>query len=394
MTIRNVTENTWWVGSIDWDRRLFDELIPLPNGTSYNSYFIKGSDKNLLVDTVSPEKEDDLLNNLNKLGVDSIDFVVANHGEQDHSGSLRKIVDKFGAKVITSDQGKDTVTSLVNIGENEVEVVKDGDEIGLGNLDVRFMIAPWVHWPDTMFTYLKQDEILFTCDYLGSHYATSKLFVDDFEEIRVSAKKYFAEIMMPFSNKTKSYLDDIKEIDPNVIAPSHGPLYNDPDMILEAYEEWVSSDMKNKVVIPYVSMHGSTERMVEYFADSLIDKGVEVDLFHMTKSDIGNLAMASVDAATVVIGSPMVLGGAHPVMFYVSYLVNALKPNTKYLSIIGSFGWGGRMINQLKDNLSSLNAKLLDPVKSKGYPNKKNLEALDELADKISSKHNEDDEII
>lgn len=387
MTVRKVSENTKWVGAIDWNRRLFDELIPLPNGTTYNSYFIQGSEKNMLIDTVDPEKKDVLMKNLESLGIDSIDYVVANHGEQDHSGLIKTIIDEFSAEVLLSQQGKSTITSLLDVSEDDVRVISDGEKISLGDLDIEFMIAPWVHWPDTMFTYLKQDGVLFSTDFLGSHYASSELFVNDFGEIKEAAKKYFAEIMMPFSSKIEGYVEKIKEIDPKIIAPSHGPLYDDPDMILDKYSNWASEEMKNKVVVPYVSMHGSTEKMVNYFIDSLIEEGVEVELFHMTESDIGDLAMSIVDAATIVIGAPMVLGGVHPVMFYGSYLINALNPNTKYLSVIGSYGWGGRMIQQLKENTKSLDAELLEPITTKGAPDKTDFEAIDELAKKIADGH-------
>lgn len=192
-----------------------------------------------------------------------------------------------------------------------------------------------------MITYLQEDKILFTCDLFGSHLATSSLFAD--ESVLEPAKRYYAEIMMLFRNNIKKHMEMISQLDVMIIAPSHGPIYKEPEIIMNAYR-WISDKVKMEVVLPYVFMHGSTEKMVSSFIDSLIKYNVIVKPFNLSKSDIGELAMALVDAGAVVIGSPTVLTGFHPLALYAAYLVNILRPKTKIVSLIGSYGWGGRSI--------------------------------------------------
>jgi Uncharacterized flavoproteins len=388
---RQIKPNIYSVGAIDWDRRLFDELIPLPNGTSYNAYLVKGSEKTALIDTVDPEMEDVLIKNLDQLGVEKIDYVIANHAEQDHSGMLPRMLDIHPeAKVYCTPKCKDLLMNLLLIPEDRIITVDDRETLSLGEKTLEFIHAPWVHWPETMLTYLREDKVLFPCDFLGSHLATSDLFVTDEERVYEAAKRYYAEIMMPFRTIIKKDLEKIKDLEIEIIAPSHGPAYNKPDFILDAYREWTSDEVKNEVVIPYVSMHGSTKKMVDYFVDALIEREITVKQFNLTKTDIGELAMALVDAATIVIGSPMVLAGPHPVVIYAAYLANALRPKVKFASIIGSYGWGGRLVETITGMISNLKVELIEPVISKGYPKEEDFKALDGLADEILKKHREE----
>ncbi len=246
-----------------------------------------------------------------------------------------------------------------------------------------------VHWPETMFTYLREDKVLFACDFLGLHLATSVLFVADEAKVYESAKRYYAEIMMPFRNIIKKHLEVINGLKIKIIAPSHGPIYQAPEFIINAYKEWVSDDVKNEVIIPYISMHGSTRKMVDHLVDALIERGITVKPFNLTKTDIGELAMALVDAATIVIASPTVLVGPHPNVIYAAFLVNALRPKLKFASVIGSYGWGGRMIEHIKGILTNLKVEILEPVIVKGFPREEDLKALDILADNIFKKHRE-----
>ena len=388
MAIHEIKPGIHSVGAIDWDRRLFDELIPLPQGTSYNAYLIRGTQKTALIDTVDPQKESELVDNLKKLKVDKIDYIVSNHAEQDHSGTIPKILKTYpNAKVVTNAKCKTMLMEMLLIPDDKFMTVKDKDTISLGNKTLEFIIAPWVHWPETMLTFLKEDRILFPCDFLGSHFATSETFVNDDWEIYEPAKRYYAEIMMPFRTSIKKHLERIKELSIEMIAPSHGPIYNNPRFIMDAYADWVSDEVKNEVVIPFVSMHGSTRRMVDYFVDALIEKGITVKPFNLTETDIGELAIALVDAASIVIGSPTVLVGPHPSAVYAAYLANALRPKLRFASIIGSFGWGGKMVEIISGMLTNLNVEIIEPVIIKGYPKKGDFEAIDRLADEFSEKH-------
>lgn len=387
---RELKPNIYAVGAIDWDRRLFDELIPLPDGTSYNAYLVKGIEKTALIDTVDPTMTDVLVKNIEKLGTGDIDYVIANHAEQDHSGSLPKILDIYpGAKVVCTPKCKDMLMDLLLIPEDKFITVADGETLSLGDKTLEFIHAPWVHWPETMLTYLREDRILYTCDFLGSHLATSDLFVTDEATVYEAAKRYYAEIMMPFRITIRKNLARISDLEMAMIAPSHGPVYNKPNFILNAYRDWTSDDVKNEVVIPYISMHGSTKKMIDYFAEALIERGITVKQFNLSETDIGKLAMALVDAATVVIGSPTVLVGPHPKVVYAACLANALRPKLKFVSIIGSYGWGSRMVEQLSGMMPNLKVEILDPVVVKGVPSEADFKALDRLADEIVNKHKE-----
>jgi len=386
--MRQLKPNVYAVGAIDWDRRLFDELIPLPDGTSYNAYLIKAGSKTALLDTVDPTKTTVLIDNLLKLGIDKIDYVIAHHAEQDHSGSIPDMLMLYpDAKVVTNPKCKGMLIDLLNIDEDRFITVDDGEALSLGDKTLQFVYVPWVHWPETLATYLQEDKILFPCDFFGSHLAASNLFVEDEAVVYESAKRYYAEIMMPFRTQIKKNLEKIEPLDIEIIASSHGPIYNNPRFIIDAYKDWTSDRVKNEVVLPYISMHASTGKMVEYFVDALMERGVTVKQFNLAVTDIGKLAMALVDAATIVIGSPTVLTAAHPQVAYAAILANALRPKTKFASIIGSYGWGGRMVEQITSLISNLKVEILEPVVAKGYPKDGDFTALDKLADEILAKH-------
>ena len=389
MKPREIRPGIYWVGAIDWDRRLFDSLIPLPDGTSYNSYLVKGSQKTALIDTVDPTMAGALLDNLSKLGV-RLDYVVANHAEQDHSGAIPQVLKKYPeAKVVGTPKCKDTLASLLLIPPERFVTVGDKETVSLGDRTLEFIHAPWVHWPETMLTYLREERILFPCDFFGSHLATTDLYLSDEGQVYEAAKRYYAEIMMPFRTTIQKNLDKVKGYAIDIIAPSHGPMYDKPEFIVKAYHRWAFDEPRNIVVLAYISMHGSTRRMVEYLVGALAEKGVTVKQFDLAVTDIGKLAMALVDAATVVLGTPTVLGGPHPNVAYAAILANALRPNLKFISIIGSYGWGGKTVEQLASLIPNLKVEVLEPVLAKGLPQEADFKALDNLAASIAQKHKE-----
>jgi flavorubredoxin len=367
---------------------LFDELIPLPGGTSYNAYLVKGSDKTALIDTVDPSKKEELFDHLIALQVKHIDYIITNHAEQDHSGTIPHVLEAFPmARVVTHQKAKEFVKDLLMVPEEKFVTIKDRETLPLGNRTLEFILAPWVHWPETMLTFLREDKILFPCDLFGSHLATSDTFAVDEARCYEAAKRYYAEIMMPFREKIKGYIQKVKELGVEMIAPSHGPVYHKPRFILNAYEDWVGDGVKNEVVIPYVSMHGSTEKMVNYFLESLMIRNVAVKPFNLSKTDVGELAMSLVDAATLVVATPTVLVGPHPLVMYAAYLANLLRPKTRFVSIICSYGWAGKVVEQLAATIPNLKAEIIEPVIVKGYPKENNWQLLDQLADKIVARH-------
>jgi len=388
MKARQIKPNVYWMGAIDWDRRLFDALIPLPDGTSYNAYLVQGSQKVAVIDTVDPPMTDVLMAYLED--VPAVDYVIANHAEQDHSGAIPQVLEKYpDAKVVCTPKCKGMLIDLLMIPEAKFITVNDKETISLGDRTLEFIHAAWVHWPETMLTYLQEDKVLFPCDFFGSHIATTDLYVTDEGQVYEAAKRYYAEIMMPFRTTIQKNLEKVKDYAIDIIAPSHGPMHDRPEFILKAYHSWAFDEPKSIVVLPYISMHGSTRKMVEYFVEALAERGVTVKQFDLAVTDIGKLAMALVDAATVVIGTPTVLAGPHPNVAYAAILANALRPNLKFISIIGSYSWGGKAVEQLAAMIPNLKVEILEPVLSKGLPKEADFKALDNLANTIAEKHKE-----
>jgi flavorubredoxin len=387
MKARRITDRVSLIGAVDWDRRLFDALIPIPDGTSYNAYLVFGSDRTALIDTVDPAFTEVLMAQL--ADVPKVDYVVAQHAEQDHSGSLAAVLDRYPkAKVVCSERCKAMLVDLLHLPDESFSPVADGDSLSLGDLTLKFLYTPWVHWPETMSTYVQQEKLLFSCDFFGSHLATTDVFAEE-RRVYEPAKRYFAEIMMPFRGMIQKNLDKLDGYKIKFIAPSHGPVYDKPAFIIDAYRDWVEEEPKNLAVIVYVSMHDSTRHMVDRLIDGLAAGGVGVERFDLTTIDIGRLATALVDATTVVIGTPTVLGGPHPAAATAAFLANALKPKMKFAAIVGSYGWGGKTVDQLAGLLPNVKAEFFAPVMCKGLPRAEDYEALDRLAEGIAAKHGE-----
>ena len=388
MKAKKITDNVEWVGSVDWDRRLFDALIPLPDGTSYNAYLVRGSEKVALIDTVDPPFEAELLGRLS--GVERIDYVVANHAEQDHAGLHGVILEEFPeATLLCTPKCKALLADELHIDGERIRTVADGETVELGGKTLEFIHLPWVHWPETMVTYLRQDRVLFSCDLFGSHFATSELFVTDERRVYEPAKRYYAEIMMPFRKLIQKHLEKLAGYDIATICPSHGPIHPRPAFIVDAYRDWTSDTPKNLAVIAYISMHDSTRQMVNHLVEALTERGVAVERFNLEAVDLGRLAEGLVDAATLVIGTPTVLTGAHPKVVYAAYLANALRPKAKFAAVIGSHGWATRAVEQVADLVKGLKLDLLPPVMIKGAPRGEDFAALNGLAAAVAEKHRE-----
>ena len=386
MKAREIRPGIEWMGAIDWDRRLFDELIPLPDGTSYNAYLVRGSEKTVLIDTADPAKSDAILAQL--ADVDRVDYLIIQHVEQDHSGSVPLILEKYpDVQIISSLKAKPMIADHLGISEDRVQAVEDGETLSLGNWMFEFIHAPWVHWPETMLTYLREEKTLFTCDLFGSHLATDDLFSEDGSHVYESAKRYYAEIMMPFATLIKGHLEKLEPLDIEMIAPSHGPVHNKPTWILDAYHHWTHDEPKNLVLIPYTSMHGSTALMVEHMIEALNERGVHVHSFNMSKTDLGEYAIHLVDAATVLFATPTVLVGPHPSIVFTAYLTAALRPKAQNAAVIGSYGWAGKAAEKTKELCGSLKVEWMEPVFTKGLPTQGTYNVLDKLADEIAARH-------
>jgi len=388
MKPREIIPDVHYVGAQDFDRRLFDALIPLPDGTSYNAYLVRGRDMTALIDAVEPAMLHVLQDRLKD--VPRIDYVVSNHTEQDHSGGLPWVLERYPeARLLSSEPAKPMLVDHLGLDPAQIRTVADGERLDLGGKTLRFIYTPWVHWPETMSTYLEEDKVLFSCDWFGSHMAQTDLFVDGVDCILGEAKRYYAEIMMPFRKIVQKNLDKIKDLEVRLIAPSHGPIHRDPSSIIQAYRDWADDKPHNTVVIPWVTMHGSTALLVERLVNGLAERGVTAHPFNMATADIGKLAMTLVDAATIVVAAPTVHVGPHPMALGAVVLANALRPKVRFAAIMGSFGWAGKMADVIKAAMPNLKVELLPTVICKGLPRPADLAAVDALAEAIAAKHRE-----
>ena len=385
--MKEIKNNIYYCGLNDANRKMFDELVPLENGTSYNSYLIKGSEKTAIIDTMYPSFTREYIECLNE--IEKIDYIIENHGEQDHSGSIPALLNKFpDAVVVTNAKVAENIRNMVDVPENKIKIVENNEELSLGDKTLQFIMAPGVHWPDTMFTYIKEDNVIFTCDFLGAHYTFDDIFAIPSEKLAHSAKRYYAEIMMPFRMMCKKYTQMIKDMNVDMIMPSHGPIYKEPSFILDLYTDWTSDTPQNLVVLPYVSMYKSTKSMIDYLAEKIKSYGIKTLKFDIVNEDLGEFAVELVDASTIVLGTSMVLAGPHPASVNIAYLTSALRPKAKFGALIGSYGWGGKLFELIGQLLAPLKLDMVsEPLLVKGKPKAEDFAKLDEIAKAIAEKH-------
>jgi len=415
--VPEIAKDVFWVGVKDWNRRLFDALIPLPQGTTYNAYLVKGRDKTALIDTVNPGFEKELEARISQAGatagragasaagvsasgagaadrsgvsaatdITKLDYVVMNHAEPDHAGSIPYVMKAAaGATLVTSEKGAKMAQIYYGVPEGRIRKVKEGDRIDLGGKTLEFIDAPWLHWPETMFTYLVEEKVLFSCDFFGSHTAFG-FFEDEVPEVVTFAKRYFGEIMMPFRNQGARALQKVKDRNVNVIAPSHGPIHRNPAKILEAYSKWTAGKTERQVIVVYVTMWNSTDSMVKAMVETLLSEGVEVCLHNLTIADIGDIARDLVDSSAIILGAPTVLAGMHPLGVYASYLVKALRPPAKYAAVLSSYGWAGGALKQVGEILGSTGLEVVGAVEVNGPAREEDFAKITELGKQLAAK--------
>ncbi|KXB07058.1 metallo-beta-lactamase [candidate division MSBL1 archaeon SCGC-AAA382C18] len=366
-----ISPGAHWVGVKDWDRRMFDRLIPLPNGTSYNAYLVQGEKKTALIDSVNPGFEESLEKKVRKISdPEEIDYFIMNHAEPDHANAISNMLSlSKNGEVLTTGKGKELAHELHYIEEENIREVKDGETLNLGEKTLRFIKAPWLHWPETMLTFYEEEGILFPCDFFGSHLASGKFYDEEIgDEVYNYAKSYYGEIMMPFNKMVRQALDKIEDLDIEMIAPSHGPIHKNPERIIEHYRKWSEGEVKEKVLIIYISMWGSTEKLVKVLTETIASENVEIVPVNLATTGLGKIAGEIVDSAGIIIGTPTVLGGSHPKIHHVAYLAKKLNPPTDYLGVVESHGWSGGAVFQLTDMLGDMDAEVVGSVGVLGSP--------------------------
>jgi flavorubredoxin len=390
MNWRNVAEiskNVYWIGIRDWNRRIFDALIPLPKGTTYNSYLIIGSEKKALIDTANPGFEKEWEEKIRKVTDPAdVDYVIMNHAEPDHAGSIPHIMAiNSKAKLITTNRGSKMAQTFYKVPESRIKTVADGETLDLGGKTLKFVEAPMLHWPETMFTYAIEDKVLFPCDFFGAHVAQG-LYDDEIEDLNVFAQRYFGEIMMPFSLNGQKAMEKIKGFEIKLIGPSHGPIYRNPERILTAYKKWVAGETRQKAVLVYATMWGSTDKMIKTMEDTLLSEGIEVSKHNLTVADVGDIAKDLVDSRAIVLGSPTVLAGAHPLAMYAAYLVKALRPPAKFAVLLSSYGWGGGAIKHIQETLGPTKMEIVGAMEINGPPTETDTDKIVDLGKTLARK--------
>lgn len=365
-TLVEIKKGINWVGAVDWAIRDFHGYSTY-KGTTYNAYLIL-DDKITLFDTVKKPFKMDLVHNIYKL-VDptKIDYLVINHVEPDHSGSIPEIVDLIKPeKIFCSSRGKKALLDHYHREDWPYEVVESGQEISLGKRTVQFVETRMLHWPDSMFSYIKEDAMLISSDAFGQHWATSERFNDqvDSSELMAHAAKYFANILLPYSSLIQKLIADVQKMDLKIdmIVPDHGLIWREnPMQIVEAYDRWSKQVAKNKALIIYDTMWHSTELMAKAIADGLIESGVSVKMFDLAANHRSDVITEVLDAKAIIVGSPTLNNGMLPRMADLLCYMKGLRPTGKIGAAFGSYGWSGESVKLLSKSLEDIKIKLVHP---------------------------------
>jgi len=387
-----IKPNVHWVGAIDWNIRDFHGYST-PAGSTYNAYLIK-DEKIALFDTVKKEFFSDLLHNIHRLvEPEKIDYLIINHVELDHSGSLPQVIDLIKPeKIFCSPMGLKAIEAHFHPRDWPLEVVKSGDTLSLGKKTVHFLETKMLHWPDSMFSYIPEDKLLISSDAFGEHWATSKRFDDEVDNhmLMKHALKYYANILMIFSPQVQKLLAQVAEmgLDIDMIAPDHGIIWRkSPSMIIEAYDRWSRQENREKAVIVYDTMWKSTEKMAHAIYSGLVEEGVEVQIMNAHVNHRSDIITEILDARALVLGSPTLNNNILPRMADVLTYLKGLRPKDKFAASFGSFGWSGEAVKHLNGYIEAMGLELVDEgVKTKNVPDHEALALSVELGRKIGRK--------
>ncbi len=385
-------EGVNWVGVVDWNIRDFHGYIT-SRGSSYNAYLIS-DEKIALVDTVKSNFSNELIEHISELtSLEKIDYIIVNHVEMDHSSSL-PIIAKLAknAKILATQRGKDGLIEHYGADFNVVETVKTGDELKLGKRTLRFLEAPMLHWPDSMFTYLVEDKILMPNDAFGQHLASSERFDDEVDECTLmeEAATYYANILMPFAPLITRKIQEVVQmgIPIDIIAPSHGIIWRkEPSKIINAYLNWSSGAAKQKAVVVFDTMWGSTDKMARAIADGITSGDVEAKLLKLRATDNTDVVTEILEAKAVVVGSPTLNNQMFPSLGAFLTYITGLKPKGKLWGFFGSYGWGGGAVKGMVDMAKKAGFEVHEPsVEVKYVPDEEDLKKCFDFGQQIAQK--------
>jgi flavorubredoxin len=392
-TLRAVklTDTVYWVGAIDWNVRDFHGYST-SGGTTYNAYLVL-ADKVTLIDTVKSPFRDELFARVSSvIDPKSIDYIISNHAEMDHSGCLPEIVALTGPeKVFASQMGAKALDDHFRPGF-DITPVKDGDEISLGNRTVTFLETRMLHWPDSMFSYLKEEKLLFSQDAFGMHLASGERFDDELDDslLEHEAAKYYANILLPFSHLILKLFDRLGGLglEFGMIAPDHGPIWRkNGGRILELYRKWARQDRTNRAVVVYDTMWGGTGRMASAIADGLAGGGAGVNVLKLRAAHRSDIATELLDAGAMIVGSPTINNNVFPTIADLLVYIKGLKPKGLIGAAFGSYGWSGESVKQIEEHLRGMDIELVaEGLKAKYVPDDKVLASCRELGEKIAAR--------
>ena len=393
MSSIEVSENVYWVGAVDWNVRNFHGFTySTHRGTTYNAYLVV-DEKTALIDTVNVGFEEDMIQRIREITDPSkINYVVANHVEMDHSGAISEILKLAPkAKVVGTSKCMEGLQKHY-FGNWDFQVVKTGDEISLGEKILRFIEAPMLHWPDSMFTYIERDALLLPNDAFGQHLATSGRFDDEVDEniLMEEAAKYYANILWPLSRLVTRKIEEIQNLGLKIamIAPSHGVIWRgNPTKIVRAYLNWAKGEAKRKILVVYDTMWGSTEKMAKAIVEGIRSKGVETMLFRLPVSDRGDIIKELLDAKGILIGSSTINNSVLPTLAPFLEELQGLRPINKIAAAFGSYGWGGGAVKTIEEKMERAGMKKTAPaLTAKWAPDKKELQKCFEYGREFTTK--------
>ncbi len=384
-----IAENIYWVGAIDWDIRDFHGYSTY-RGTTYNAYLIM-DEKITLIDTVKSSMKAELIARIREI-VDpaEIDYIVVNHVEMDHSGALPDMVELIKPeKIICSTMGQKALVQHFHRADWPYEIAEPGKDISLGAKTLSFLETRMLHWPDSMFTYVKEDKLLFSSDAFGMHLASSERFDDQVDPaiLREELTKYYANILTLYSPLVKKLIAKVQEIglEINMIAPDHGVIWRtNPMMAIEAYDRWSRNESRNNALIIYDTMWHSTEKMAKEVSLGLQDQGVSVKMLNLRYNHRSDVMREVLDAGAIILGCPTLNNGLLPRMAGFLMYMRGLRPTNKIGAAFGSYGWSGESVKLLNETMTEMKFDLIDEgIKAKYVPEVGELAACVELGRKV-----------
>ncbi|MGB9818187.1 MAG: FprA family A-type flavoprotein [Thermovenabulum sp.] len=360
MTLKKIDDGIFWVGVNDWPLRDFHGLSV--NGGSYNSYLLLG-EKNILIDTVYEKYKEDLKKNIEEIiPINDLDFILLLHSENDHSSSLPFILQNAPkVKILCTKKCANFIKKLYQIPEEKINIIKDGDTIKFEDFSIKIYETPMVHWPDTTFAFIPEKQILFSTDFLGTQVVAEPLIIEDVSKIIEESRDYYTFLMRAYWEQALKGVDKVKELSPNIVAPSHGPILkgNAVKDMLSYYKKWCLNPETKKAIVAYVSMWKGTEKIAELLSEGLSKEDIPVKVIDLANTPFSEALSETLEASAVLLGTPTFVKGIHPLMYAFLTFLEIIKPNCKLGMAFGTYGWAGLGVKELNEKMKEIGIKII-----------------------------------